>query len=132
MAKKQKNEPVTPIKDEEQEHPIPLVWRSTFKEIVNAFAEGDYRLVHGVAGVDPVSAEQAKQIQDCLVDYGATLIELPDDTWKTSVAQWYDPHWDFLVDLWTAEEGPSDLVLSGSVRETTDGYHFALRLVYVP
>jgi len=36
------------------------------------------------------------------------------------------------ADLWTEEEGRSDLVLSGSVSETADGYRFTLRLVYVP
>jgi hypothetical protein len=52
MSKKQKDDLAMPIKDEEQEHPIPLAWRSTFREIVNALAEGDYRLARGVAGVD--------------------------------------------------------------------------------
>jgi hypothetical protein len=52
MSKKQKDDLTMPIKDEEQEHPIPLAWRSTFREIVNALAEGDYRLARGVAGVD--------------------------------------------------------------------------------
>jgi len=60
------------------------------------------------------------------------LVELPDATWKTSVVRWYDPHWDFLLDLWTVAEGRSDLVLSGSVAETADGFRFTLRLIYVP
>jgi hypothetical protein len=132
MANERNDEPALPIKDEEAEQPIPLAWRPTLREIVRAFTLGDYRLACGVAGVDPVSAEQAEQFRDYVVEYGATLVELPDDTWETSVAQWYDPHWDFLVDLWTASEGCSDLVLSGSVVETADGYRFTLRLVYVP
>ena len=94
MAARRKKEPELPIKDEEDEHPIPLAWRPTLREIVRAFTMGDYRLACGVADVDPVSAQQA--------------------------------------DLWTEEEGRSDLVLSGSVSETADGYRFTLRLVYVP
>jgi len=132
MVNERNDETALPIKDEEAEHPIPLVWRPTFSAIVRAFTKGDYQLACGVAGVDPVSAERAEQMQGYVVDYGATLVELPDDTWDTSVAQWYDPYWDFLVDLWTAEEGPSDLVLSGRVVETADGYRFTLSLVYVP
>jgi hypothetical protein len=132
MAARRKKEPELPIKDEEDEHPIPLAWRPTLRQVVRAFTKGDYRLACGVPGVDPVSAKQAKQFREYLADYGATLVELPDATWKSSVAQWYDPHWDFLLDLWTAEEGGSDLVLSGSVSETPDGFRFTLRLVYVP
>jgi hypothetical protein len=71
-----------------------VVWRATLREVVRAFTKGDYCLACGVVSVDPVSAEQAKQIQAYVVDYGATF--------------------------------------SGSVSETTDGYRFTLRLVYVP
>lgn len=132
MATKRKEHPALPIKDEEDEHPIPLAWRSTLRQVVSAFAKGDYQLACGVSGVAPVSAEQAKQFQDYLVDYGAELVDLPDATWTTSVTQWYDPHWGFLLDLWTAEEGSSDLVLSGTVSETPEGFRFTLELVYVP
>jgi hypothetical protein len=121
-----------PTKDGEAEQPIPLAWRPTLREIVRVFAKLDYRLESGVAGVEPVSAELAEQIRSYLADYGATLVELPDDTWETSVAQWYDPHWDFLLDLWSAEEGRTDLVLSGRVSETANTYRFTLHLVYVP
>jgi hypothetical protein len=60
----------------------------------------------------------AEQIRRYLADYGCTLVELPEDTWQTSVSQWMETHWEVLVDLWTAEEGRSDLVLAGRVVET--------------
>jgi hypothetical protein len=41
-------------------------------------------------------------------------------------------HWELLVDLWTAEEGRSDLVLQGDVFETNSGTCFTIRSVYVP
>jgi hypothetical protein len=58
------------------------------REVVRSFSKGDYRLAKGVTGVDPVSAEKAEHIRASLARYGATLIDLPDDTWHTSVAQW--------------------------------------------
>ena len=102
------------------------------REVVRRFVEGDHHLAQGVPGVERVSAATAEQVRDCLADYGATLIELPDDTWQTSVAQWMKTHWDVLVDLWTAEEGRSDLVLEGKVVETSTGPRLTIHMVYVP
>lgn len=34
----------------------------------------------------------AEAVRDYRADYGATLVELPDDTWQTSVAQWVETH----------------------------------------
>ena len=67
-----------------------------------------------------------------LADYGETLIDLPDETWETSVSQWMGPHWDVLVDLWTAESGRSDLVLHVQVFETRSGFRVEIHAVYVP
>jgi hypothetical protein len=65
-------------------------------------------------------------------DYGETLVELPRETWESSVAQWMGAHWDVLVDLWTEGEGRRDLVLDARVHETESGFRFEVRLVYVP
>lgn len=66
-------------------------------------------------------------------DYGAvTLISLPDESWDTSVALWSGDRWRCLVDLWTEEEGRSDLVLDIDVFENGPGYRFCVHLVYVP
>jgi len=40
--------------------------------------------------------------------------------------------WQVLVDLWTQEEGRSDLALHLHVAESAGGYRFAVHLVYVP
>ncbi len=102
------------------------------REVVRRLAAGDYGLADGVPGVESVSPAAAEQIHHYLADYPATLVELPDDTWRTSVAQWMGTHWDVLIDLWTAEEGPSDLVLGGKVVETGMGPRFTVDMVYVP
>src|SRR5918997_2925253 len=101
--------PPPAVKDPDAAHPIAGAWRPMLREVVRRFVEGDYHLAQGVPGVEPVSTATAEQVRDYLADYGATLVELPGDTWQTSVAQWMGSHWDILVDLGTAEEGRSDL-----------------------
>ena len=123
---------VLAVKDESAQQPIPTAWRPVFCEIVRAFVERDYRLESGVLGVKPVSVDAAARIQSCIKNYGATLVALPEETWNSSVCMWYGDHWDVLVDLWTQEEGPSDLVLSATVSEKEMVFVFAIQLVHVP
>jgi hypothetical protein len=123
---------VEPIEDPDRSHPVATAWRSSFAEIVRAFVRGDYVLSSGVPHADPVSASTADHIRSYIADYGETLIELPPDTWSTSVAQWYGSHWQVLVDLWTLESGRSDMVLDANVYPAPDGFRIAIHLVYVP
>ena len=122
--------PVT--KDSECEGPIPSAWRLILKNIVDAFARQDYRLADGVPGVAPVPEETATQIRQYIEEYGAKLVALPEESWKTSVCIWMEDHWDALVDLWTEEEGSSDLVLQVHVSEAVSGYAVTVYMVYVP
>ena len=101
-------------------------------DVVRCLVAGDYSLAAGVVGVEAPTADTAAHIRWCIEDYGATLIDLPPDSWKTSNAQWYGTHWDVLVDLWTAEEGLSDLALAGKVVESDSGPRFTIHMVYVP
>ena len=120
------------IKDYAQQQPIPTTWRQAFRDVVSAFIEGDYRLDRGVLGVESVAPEAANQISEYLLDYGATLTALPDDTWESSVCMWMGGHWETLVDLWTKEEGRSDLVLHARVFDESPGFLVKIHLVYVP
>ncbi len=120
------------VKDLNEAHPVAAAWRPKLCEIVRRFVESDYGLSKAIQGVDPISSKTAQHIRDTVEDYGATLVELPETTWETSVAQWTGDFWDVLVDLWTAEEGQSDLVLQGRVTESEDGARFSIHLVYVP
>jgi hypothetical protein len=121
-----------PFRDPDAQHAIAGAWRPMLRDVVRCFVAGDYGLVRGVPGVEPVSAATVEQIRNYVSDYGATLVELPDDTWETSVAQWMEGHWDILVDLWTAEEGRSDMVLDCEVVETATGPRITIHTVYVP
>lgn len=119
-------------KNEEEELPIPHIWRQIFTEIVNSFVEKDYRITRVIKNVNSVSDKTAEQIREYIEDYGEKLIELPEETWNTSVYIFYGNYWNVLIDLYTEEEGLSDLVLKAEVRENNNEYQFDIKLVYVP
>ena len=119
-------------KNEEEELPIPHLWRPTFKAIVSTFVRKDYGLSSGIKNVSPVSESTTEQIKEYIEDYGEVLVELPDETWDTSVYICYGNYWNVLIDLYTEGEGLSDLVLNAEVRENNNEYQFDIRLVYVP
>lgn len=123
---------VLAVKDEENEFLVSTVWRPIFEEIVKSFVKGDYHISAGIPGVSPISDETAAQIKAYVQDYGETLIELPEETWESSVCIWMGSQWDVLIDLWAASEGRSDLVLSAQVFESERGYTFNVYMVYVP
>jgi hypothetical protein len=127
-----RDDSAAPIKDEKAAYPIAAEWRATFAEIAHAFVEGDYLLSRDIPHVREVSDETAGQIREYIAEYGATLIDLPADAWQTSCAQWMGMHWDVLVDLWTAEEGRSDMVLDAQVFETDRGFEVEVHSVHVP
>ncbi|MFC7339216.1 hypothetical protein ACFQY0_18625 [Haloferula chungangensis] len=118
---------------ENEQIPIPVEWRQTIREIVKSFVRRDYRLTDRIAGVGPVNGDTAQQIQGYIEDYGETLIELPDESWATSVASLQAPgRWEFLVDLWTEESGRSDMVLHGDLEGEGSDQIVRIHLVYVP
>lgn len=120
------------VKDEGNEFPIPTAWRSVFSRIVEDFVKKDYSLSSGIAGVSFISNETTNQIKGYIENYGEELIPIPNETWDSSVCVWMDGYWDVLIDLWTAGEGCSDLVLRARVSEVEDGYSIDIGMVYVP
>jgi hypothetical protein len=124
--------PEHPIKDAEQERPVPPVWRPVLREVVEAIRRGDPSLASAVASVVPVAPETADQIREYVTDYGELLVALPQASWKSSVALWMGNWWDVVIDLWTESEGRSDLVLHLRVFEHGTGYRFEVGQVYVP
>ena len=123
---------ITVEKNEEEELPIPHIWRPTFKSIVSSFAKGDYGLSIAIKNVNSVSNDTAEQIKEYIEDYGEDIIELPEETWNTSVYIFYGNYWNVLIDLFTKNEGLSDLVLNAEIREINNNYVFDVKLVYVP
>lgn len=72
------------------------------------------------------------QIRKYIQEYGTKLVSLPQESWATSVCIWMGDHWDALIDLWTEEEGSSDLVLQVHVSEVDSEFLFTVYMVYVP
>ncbi|MFF1818334.1 hypothetical protein ACFVWG_13625 [Kribbella sp. NPDC058245] len=125
---------VVPLKVED-ETPIPHVWRGTLVAIVDSLIRGDTRIGQGIDNVEPLSEDDSTACRENVEAYGSvTLIPLPEGSWDTSVASWWDGNrWDCLVDLWTAEEGRSDLVLHATVFEDPEaGFRIHPGLIYVP
>jgi hypothetical protein len=132
MRNLQSDAEVLAVKDEENQRPIPSAWRPVFREVVRSFSHHDYLVSAGVAGVAPISDDAAAQVAEYIQDYGETLIELPEETWDSSVCIWMGDRWDVLIDLWTLAEGRSDLVLRAEVLESGGSLVFHIGMVYVP
>ena len=71
-------------------------------------------------------------IAENIEDYGDQLTSLPKGTWKTSVCLWMEEYWEVFVDLYTEDEGASDLVLAVRVYEENSDYVFKVHSVHVP
>jgi hypothetical protein len=132
MVDRKSGADVLAVKDESHKFPIPSAWRPVFRAIVGAFVRRDYRVSASAPGVAPLSDETAARIEKYIVHYGETLVELPEETWDSSVCIWQGNRWDALVDLWTRAEGRSDLVLSMRIFESAKGFAFHIHRVYVP
>jgi len=123
---------VVALRDGSSERPIPTCWRPVLRRIANAFAQGDFALTRKIPNVAAISPEKAAQFQASIAGYGATLADLPEQSWESSVCIWYGMYWDALVDLWTEEEGRSDLVMNVRITEAEDEFKFDVHMVYVP
>lgn len=120
------------LEKDDAEHPVPEPWRSTFRQITNAFIAGDFQLRdHQIDRVDPVDAATARYIADSVADYGEPLAPLNDATWDRSIYRWMDGYWQMLVDLSTDGEPVSDLTLHAKLFEA-DGFRVVIDSVHVP
>jgi len=119
------------LKDEVREHPVPSAWRSKLREIVDAFKNGNFGL-RNLECVGSLSEETATGIARNVDAYGCTLASLPDECWDTAICQWQLEYWEVLVDLFTVEEGRSDLVLHVNVFENGGIFDFKVHFIYVP
>ena len=108
---------------------VPEQWRQILTQVANAIASGNLDVLAGAPSVEPVSEASAAQIRGYVSGYPATLAPLPPESWDTSVCIFNGSEWEVLVDLWTFEEGRSDLVLHAFVGQ---GNVVRVHAVYVP
>lgn len=123
---------VDPLKSGDEETPIPTIWRKNISEIVECLKKGNFKLDEGLPGVDPLSDEEAQYNRRSVSSYGDEIDSLPNEAWSTSVCRWMEGHWDIIVDLYTKNEGQSDLALFSKVYESEDGYRFKVISIHVP
>ena len=120
------------LQKDDLEHPVPELWRSTFRQIVDAFVAGDFQLRDcPVQSVEPVELATAEHIASNIAAYGDRLVPLNDATWERSVYRWMDGHWQVLVDLTTRTEPVSDLTLHAKIHNGND-YRLEIDSVHVP
>lgn len=107
---------------DDKEHLIPERLRPRFRQLVAALVAGDFQLAdHSLDGIAPIDARLAAFISEQINAYGATLAPLSEEIWERSIYIWDDPNWQFLIDLTTAEEPISDLVLHARLAGDEEG-----------
>ena len=128
VRRKLNEQRTTPYEPTEQQ-PVPERWRDVLAQVADGIASGDFGRLTLVPGVEPVSGATAAQIRSYVSGYPATLVPLPVESWETSVCIFNGEEWEVLVDLWTREEGRSDLVLHAFISQ---GNVVRVHAVYVP
>ncbi|WP_151956985.1 hypothetical protein [Acinetobacter guillouiae] len=119
--------------DPEFQSPIPTIWRDTIILIVDAFKDKDFARLNTIPNVELIDLEYASELVEYIVDYGVHLISLPKDTWNTSVCLYMeDEFWKAIIDLFTAEEGCSDLILDLHIFKKQNQFEFQINGIYVP
>ena len=120
------------LQKDDLEHPVPEPWRTTFRQIADAFVARDYQLRHRpVDAVEPVDLATAQRIAENVADYGELLAPLNEATWERSVYRWMNGYWQMLVDLTTEREPVSDLTLHAKLRDA-DRPRLEIESVHVP
>jgi RecB family endonuclease NucS len=100
--------------------PIPEKLRPALRSIVDELVKGNYAALERDGRAGRVGAEG---LQRAITEYRRHLVDLPEEAFAISDA--YERKnqpgtWTVALNLWTAEEGRSDLTLSATVNEVGD------------
>jgi hypothetical protein len=106
--------------------------QAVIKAITDLLVDGDYRAVERLTNGRRLTAGQ---IEQAVLDYGNTLVPLPPealDQLDVYTANNYPRVFGVEVDLWTQEEGRSDLTLEAMLESRDDaGYDVSVRNIHV-
>lgn len=114
--------------------PIPNRWRPMLAGIVERLVSKDYAGLTADGLVSYSNDPADDSIGRWIEDYPATLVPLPEEAWEHGECGRFtdDPDaWWVVLDLWTAEEGRSDLSLEATVRESDDRVTVSVDYVHV-
>jgi hypothetical protein len=125
--------PDVPLGAEEM-GPVPEEWRPAIVDLVNRLVAKDYAGLARDGHVSYTDDPDDTTIGTWIEEYPATLVPLPDEAWEHAErGRWINlPNaWWVIVDLWTAEEGRSDLSMEATVRELGEQLAFVIDNVHV-
>lgn len=91
----------------------------TIQRVVGHLIGGDYAAVEALTAGQRLNAGEIAQV---IADYGRRLVPLPADSDPRSVVEIEGSNperWSVYVDLWTAEEGRSDLTLELTLTDSS-------------
>lgn len=123
------------------ESPIPLSLRPALSEVVDRLVAGDYEgLKH-----DRIDPYADRDLGLWIREYGrapgsdepgrATLVPLPEEAWDWAEVVFEDSGpprvWGVVLDLWTLEEGHSDLSMEAEVTATSGGLRVVVSDIHV-
>ena len=101
------------------------------REVVRELAAGNYE---GLEADGRAGRLTAGQLREAVEHYGRTFVELPEEglqyVWVYE-QKGRENLWRVDVDLWTAEEGRSDLTLSMLLEKTGDGVRVSVENLHV-
>jgi len=111
--------------------PIPTQLRPALRSVVDELVRGNYAALERDGRAGRVGAEG---LQRAIAEYRRHLIDLPDEAFEVSGAIEVTNQartWAVDLDLWTEEEGRSDLTLSATVTETSSGVQVKIEDLHV-
>jgi hypothetical protein len=116
------------------ETPVPERWRPALASVIHRLVERDYDGLSRDGLLEPGYEARPQTVARWIEEYPAALVDLPDEGWATSI--WgqvvvEQNTWWVVVDLWTAEEGRSDLSLEGYVIDDGEAIRVLVSNVHV-
>lgn len=106
--------------------------KATVKRIVELLVAGDYQQVANITNQQRLDS---RSIDEAITTYGCVLVSPPDQTYDEldiiAVTSSSRPCWSVRMNLWTAEEGRSDLTVELTVTEVNGQYAVELDDIHV-
>jgi hypothetical protein len=117
----------------ESDEAVPDFARPLIAALVRDLAAGEYETLERDGRAGRLTANELRQAVD---GYPATLIPLPDDAFDVAgdayvIAGSDPPEWAIDQDMWTTEEGQSDLTLQVDVRFRDGEYRVEITDLHV-
>jgi hypothetical protein len=113
------------------DEPVPPRFRPVIASVVSRLASGDFDGIRrdGFLRYDVPDNDFAMYVRE----YPATLVPLPDQAWEHADVVPLDDGsgWAVTVDLWSREEGRSDLSLEGTLHDTERGPRLLIDNIHV-